>query len=203
MTQGTGSAMAENVQTDDVCTLLAPPVRLVFRWDGDRWTHQIAVGDAVLASSVEWDVDHGDPNRVVSPAFQQIAAPGPPVLVVGQWGRHHFSGVFTLTTEDRRVIVEVDTAVRTRAPLESLGSTYRVYLSSSDLTSADATAVEWTLGPPHPGRLRFEPGESDAGPARVDLAEAGRRETRVQVVAPIVDGRATHRLRYRWTWQSG
>jgi hypothetical protein len=193
--------MVQTLRTDDACTIEAPPVRLVFRWVGDRWAHSIQAGADTLATSEEWDALRGDPARVVSPAFQQLshqaAREGEQALLVGQWGPHHFSGVFTVTAGRTGVTIEADVAVRTRAELAALASTYRVHLASGDLVEADPAAAVWRAGPGAPGRLSLEP---DA-PARVSLAEAGRRETRVQADAAIVPGNRTQRLVYQWRWR--
>jgi hypothetical protein len=198
--------MSEILQSDDACTLSAHSLRLNFVWDGTRWTHKIEAGDVLLASTVEWETGLGDPTRVVSPAFQQMSiqqeGDTSRALLVGQWGHHHFSGVFTLTGDaSGMVLIEADVAVRTRGALEALASTYRVDLTSSDLIDADRSAIEWAVNSRSPGRLRFEAG---AAPSMgVSMAEAGRRMTRVQANAPLVsDSAATHRLLYRWRWIS-
>jgi hypothetical protein len=194
--------MPQTVLTDDSCSIEAPPVRLVFRWTGDRWSHAIEAGAETLASSEEWDAERGDPARVVSPAYQQLShghsALGEQALLVGQWGPHHFSGVFTVTGGGSGVVIEADVAVRTRADLASLASTYRVHRHSGDLAEANPSGIAWELAAPVPGRLRLEPGAT----GRVSLAEAGRRETRVQAEGIVVAGARSHRLVYRWCWSS-
>jgi hypothetical protein len=198
--------MSEILQSEDACTLSAHSIRLLFVWDGTRWTHRIETGDLLLASSVEWEPGLGDPTRVVSPAFQQMSiqqqGDSSRALLVGQWGHHHFSGVFTLSSDGSgMVLIEADVAVRTRGTLEALASTYRVGLTSSDLIDADHSAIEWAVDSGSPGRLRFEAGAAPS--MRVSMAEAGRRMTRVQANAPLVSGTAaTHRLLYRWRWIS-
>jgi hypothetical protein len=192
--------MAQTVQTDDALVIDAPPVRLSFRWDGLRWTHELFAAGTLLARSVEWEPGRDDPSTVVSPSFQQISAQNGPegarALLVGQWGRHHGSAVFDLTEDATGVAIEGDVAVRTREGLRSLASTYTVHRSSGDLVDAGPGGILWALDDPPGGVLRFEP----VAPARVGLAEAGRRLTRAQALGEVVPGAATQRLRYRWRW---
>jgi hypothetical protein len=195
--------MTQIVQNDAELALVAPPIRFAFRWDGVRWSHVLDAGGRTLASSVEGDPDRDDPTRVVSPAYQQASAregpAGAQALLVGQWGPHHCSAVFTLTEAGSAVVVEADVAVRSRAKLHALASTYVVHLTSSDLATAGPSAIDWNVDA---GRLRFEPAGPAGGAMRVGLAEAGRRATRVQATAAVDAAQATQRLHYRWCWQS-
>jgi hypothetical protein len=195
--------MAQIVQTDDEFTIVAPPIRLVFRWDGRRWAHELSSGGRVIASSVEWEPERDDPSRVVSPAYQQVSphmgSERAGALLVGQWGPHHGSAVFTVSDDENGVVIAADVAVRSRSVLEVLACTYTVHLSSSDLIDASPSAIDWRLDEPPGGRLRFETSQRN-GTGRVGLAEAGRRSTRVQASAEIVAGTATRRLEYRWRW---
>src|SRR5437016_4823086 len=126
--------MPQIAQTDDVLSIEAAPLRLAFRWDGLRWRHELLAADRRLASSVEWDSERDDPTRVVSPAFQQLslqeAPAGPQALLVGQWGNHHCSGVFTVTEDHGGAAITVDVAVRSRSGLRALASTYAVDMTS-------------------------------------------------------------------------
>ena len=187
-------------QTDDTLAVSAPPVRLTFRWDGRRWSHGLNVGAVQVASSVEFEPGRDDPARAVSPAYQQASLQEQTglarVLLVGQWGPHHGSAVFTVGDEPGGVAVEADVAIRSRAGLNVLAATYTVNRASGDLTDADPAAIFWTLDDAPGGRLGFEA----VGAAWVGLAEAGRRLTRVQAGAEVVAGASTHRLVYRWRW---
>ncbi|MGE3818253.1 MAG: hypothetical protein AB7I30_02360 [Isosphaeraceae bacterium] len=191
--------------TDDEVAIEAQPLRLIFRWVGDRWSHVIEVAGRRLASSVEWDAILGEPTRVVSPAFQQLnrqsSAGRDQALLVGQWGSHHFSGVFQVERTPTNVTLEVDVATRSRGVLESLAATYRVHLASGDLVDAGPDGVSWHPGPSN-GRLRLEPLPSGTSTPRVSLAEAGRGETSVQVEASVLAGESTRRLAYRWEWSN-
>jgi hypothetical protein len=193
--------MARIVQTDDDLTVDAPPLRLTFRWDGRRWSHALDVGGRVVASSVEFEPERDDPDRPVSPAYQQLTGQEEPgvarALLVGQWGPHHGSAVFSASDGPEGVVVEADVAVRSRTPLQSLAATYLAGFTSGDLADADPGGVVWDLAGTCSGRLRFEPG----GPScRVSLAEAGRAATRVQASAELAPGAANQRLLYRWVW---
>ena len=186
---------------DETRAFDAPPLRLTFRWDGARWSHGLAVSGRTIATSVESDPDRGDPDRAVSPAYQQLldqeSDAGTQALLVGQWGRHHGSVVFTLSATESAASVAADLAVRSGGALAFLAATYLVDLASGDLVDAGPSGIVWSLGGPEPGRLRFEP----AAGATVGLAEAGRRATRVQVLSEVTTGRNTHRFGYSWCWE--
>lgn len=187
-------------QTDDTLTVSAPPVRLAFHWDGLRWTHGLDLGAGPVAVSVEFEPGRDDPARAVSPAYQQASLQEEPgaarVLLVGQWGPHHGSAVFSVRDEPGGVAVEADVAVRSRGGLLALAATYTVDRASGDLLDADPAAIVWSLDECPGGRLSFEA----VGAARVGLAEAGRRLTRVQAGGEVVADASTHRLVYRWRW---
>lgn len=188
---------------DDRLEIVAGPLRLVFRWEGDRWSHSLEIHRRRLASTVEWDALLGEPTRVVSPAFQQLTHQGDSekseALLVGQWGAHHFSGVFRVTRAPAKVTLEVDVAVRSRGGLDALAATYRVHLPSGALLEAGPSGVSWRLDDPA-GVLRLEPGGPEPRTSRLALAEAGRLETTVQVEIPLRESAATRRLAYRWEW---
>jgi hypothetical protein len=192
--------MARIAQTDELLSIEADPLFAVFRWDGPRWRHELFLGDRRLASSVEWEQGRDDPTRVVSPAFQQLSHQegprGPRVLLVGQWGNHHCSGVFNFEEGSSGVSIGVDVAVRSRGSLVAMASTYTVELVASDLVEAGPTGVLWRVESPAAGLLRFEA----EPPASVSLAEAGRCATCLQARAPIDESALTHRLVYRWHW---
>ncbi|MFO0909123.1 MAG: hypothetical protein U0794_12375 [Isosphaeraceae bacterium] len=191
-------------QTETTCALDAGDVRLLFTWRGDRWSHQILLAGSAFASSFEWEAGQADSERVVSPAYQQLLVQEhggqSQVLTVGQWGRHHFSGVFVMSYDDGSARIDVDLAVRTRDPLLALASTYAVHRSSLDLENASPEGATWTTGLSETPRIRLEPAEPANGPSRVTLAESGRGETRVQVATPTDPRSANHRLLYRWRW---
>jgi hypothetical protein len=123
------------------------------------------------------------------------------LLLTGLYFSHHFSAAVTFSTDPHLPAgdsLEFDVADRCRSPVESLAATYLVGLDSGALEAADRGRIAWCVGPPNPGRL-----ELVAGPqAALTLAEAGRKATRVQIVAAIQPGTFTHRLRYSWRWTS-
>ena len=187
---------------DDSQAIAAGAFRLVFRHDGQRWSHEIAIGERVIAVSQESDPERDDPSRIACPTYQQCHAQEVPsareVLLVGLWGAHHCSGVFHVEERiEGEVQVNVDVAVRTRSQLLGLASTYRIRLTSQDLVSADVKGIIWRISEPVDGELRLIGGTE----TRLVLAEAGRRETVVQIDVPLTEPSTTRRLIYTWSWK--
>jgi hypothetical protein len=198
--------MARIVQTVEMLSLDATSLRLLFRWDGARWSHRIELEGDAIADSLEFQPGRDDPKQAPSPAYQQVSGQAQPgvarALLVGQWGPFHGSAVYSLFEDEgaREVVVESDIAVRGPSSLRSLASTYVVRLRSGDLASASPQGIAWNLRNGLVGQLGFEPlGAS----CHVSLAEAGRSATRVQVSADLTPGAATQRLLYRWRWRVG
>ena len=204
-------------QDEDRFLLRCAGVRITFVRSGERWTHHAAfgaesVGDLHLAevvSAVEGDPDRDTPDLVVSPVYQQIQQHefagdkirGICLLLTGQSFQHHFSAAVSLFRDPaspRFVVFDVDVADRCRGPVSFLAATYMVRLGSSELRAASAHEIAWVGSPLGDGRLELE---CDL-PAGLALAEAGRAATRVQVLAKIDPAASTHRLRYRWRWDS-
>jgi hypothetical protein len=140
---------------------------------------------------------------VISPAYQEIhehpVTGGIRVLLTGQSTPHHFSAVITAYAELEGFLIAFDVADRCRQPVEAIAATYLVRLGSSDLMDAGPGRVVWGGESLHHGRLEFEADD----PATAALSEAGRRASRVQVLARLVPATATHRLGYRWRWIPG
>ncbi len=197
---GASSSMIQVVESEGQCAIVAGPLRLVFEWDRDRWSHRVLISEVLLAESLEMNPERDDPTRVVSPPYQQLSHQrsndGVQALLVGQWGHHHCSGVFTVEEVESEFSIKVDVAVRTRAELNGLAATYVVFRTSSDLIDADTSGVVWGLDSPERTRLRFgvDP------PGLVGLAEAGRQATTVQASSRLVLGPSTQRLFYHWQW---
>jgi hypothetical protein len=204
-------------QGEDRFLLRGAGVRITFARVGDRWTHHAAFGDesagdlhlAEVASAIEGDPERDDPARVVSPVYQEIQQHefasdqirGICLLLTGQSFRHHFSAAVSLFRDPaspRFIVLDVDVADRCRAPVSSLAATYMVHLSSSELVAAGPHEIAWAGTALGDGRLELE---CDL-PATLALAEAGRQATRVQALAAIDPATSTHRLRYRWRWDS-
>lgn len=191
--------------TDDTRRIAVRGLTLEFRWTGDRWAHELILDPKRAASRVvrsfELTPDHVQPERVVSPSYQDLHlhdGEGPPrFLLVGQSGPHHFSAVFTVLELDGESRVDVDVADRCRSVVAGLGATYIVDLPSGDLRDADTERLTWQPGTV-PGTLAFEA----ITPTRLAFAEAGRRATRAQADAPIDVAMQTHRLAYRWRWMA-
>ena len=192
--------MPELVTDGDCRAIVARTLRLAFRWTGDRWAHALELpgGDPLpIVRSLEGDPDRDHSARVVSPAYQQLEFQERgatwQALLVGQSGPHHFSAVFELTEAADAVEVAVDVADRCRAPIEALACTYLIEALSGDLIDAGPTGVAWSLAT---GRLDFR----TTDPAHTQLAEAGRRASRVQANFALLPGVQTHRGAYQWRW---
>ncbi|QEH38240.1 hypothetical protein OJF2_68380 [Aquisphaera giovannonii] len=200
-------------QADDRVVVEAAGARLAFLREGDRWIHSLAFEVAGMATqpapaapliaTVETPSDHDDPARVISPVYQGLhrhdLGDGNAVciLLTGLLHLHYFSAsvVCRIDPATGGVEVDFDVADRCRSPVSALAATYLVGLSSSDLADAGPHRVAWHLADPASRlELTAEPPEALA------LAEAGRRASRVQVVAAIDAAGFTHRLRYRWRW---
>lgn len=195
----TTAGVLELESSDDRRAIVTPSLRLVFFWTGDRWRHQVELGDlGPLVASVEILGDHRDHARVLSPAYQQFhwehRGRSVHAMLLGQSGPHHFSAVFTVCEMAEGAEVTVDVADRCRSEVTELAATYHVRLLGGDLATAEPERVAWS--PVSGKRLIFT-----AQPqARIALAEAGRQATRVQVLAGPRPKDYTHRLAYAWQW---
>ncbi|MDX2037672.1 MAG: hypothetical protein SFX72_13560 [Isosphaeraceae bacterium] len=194
--------MDDHSTAPDAPALDLPPLRVVFEWTGDRWTHRLEVSGNPLARPVDLAPEAENPARVVSPAYQQLEfqdAPdgsGRQALGVGQTGPHHFSAVFWSRRIDGRPAIDVDVADRSRANIEFLAATYTVFRTSGDLLSADERRISWSIDADHVLELHA------LGDAALCLSEAGRSATRIQIVARLHTAEKTHRCRWRWTLES-
>lgn len=194
---------------DERATLLAEGLGLEFRKLGDRWAHAI-VGPGpgrVLAESTSAPPGDEDPARVVSPVYQELQLHGPEtgpslcLLLTGLFFQHHFSAAVTLSrdpVQGRGVFLDLDVADRCRSRVECLAATYLVRLDSGALVSADPERIAWQVDSPGAGLLELVA----VPPAALAIAEAGRKATRVGILASIQPGSFTHRLRYGWRWTS-
>ena len=169
----------------------------------DRWTHAILAPRTLdgppetIARAVEWSPTPGEPDRVAGPVFQemqmQLDPEGrPQILLLGMSGRHHFSGVFTLSKTANGITLAVDVVDRCRGELAALASTYTVALHSGDLVASDQTSVTWSLDG---CRLDFTAGDS----TQLALAEAGRGATRVQAIWVESGKSQSRRWQYDWS----
>ncbi len=187
-------------ETDKGYAMGAGPFRLAFTWDGLRWSHALSFEDRLLASSLEMDPERDDPARLISPAYQQFShqegGGGVQALLVGQWGAHHCSGVFTFEFENPGISIAVDVAVRSRGVIEALAATYFVHRTSGELRDANPSMIVWDLEGQQPSRLRFEA----RAPSVVCLADGGRQATSIQASGRVDPDSLTQRLYYRWQW---
>jgi hypothetical protein len=190
---------------DDRAVLSAPGLSLSFTRVGDRWSHclESTHGKGVgVARSDDLTVGE-DERQIVSPVYQEVHrhqpadGPGLCLLLTGRCFQHHFSAAVTLRKDPEQpgfLEVDFDVADRCRAPIESLAATYLVGLDSGARVDADPGRIAWRSVDWGLDRIELcvEP------PSSLVLAEAGRQAMRVQVLAAILPGTFTHRLRYRW-----
>jgi hypothetical protein len=194
--------------TDESATITAGSFRLRFQRTADRWAHalELAVGGAwtTVARSVEGNADRDLPDRVVSPAFQELqlqrSEVGARALLVGQSGPHYFSAVFQVVEAAGVVQFEADIVDRCRTPVVALASTYYVALDSGAIADAGPSGILWEPADWHGGRLAFLPSGPPDPSTRIGLREAGRGAAQVQAEALIGGQNATRRWFYQWRW---
>jgi hypothetical protein len=201
-------------QTDERLSINGPDWVVRFDRAGDRWTHRLLFGisdrdHAEIVSAVESDCERDDPTRIVSPVYQELQRHEPAgdqidgvcLLLTGHFFQHHFSAAINLFRDPDSpsyVVLDFDVADRCRSPVQSLAATYLVRLGSSDLANADPQEIAWNPGMIVPGRVEIRCGP----PCRLALEEAGRQAARVQAMAVMDPAKFTHRLHYRWRWES-
>jgi len=144
------------MRIDPVPSLAAGSLTITFDWRHDRWGHRVAVGDRVVAESVEDSAD-GDPRWPAAPVLTEVtpttAAGRPAIVGVGLAGRSHFSASFAPhPTLPDTVLVEIACRVQERPG--RLGSTYRTadgrVVRTVPLGQADSDAlprtIQWSYG---------------------------------------------------------
>jgi hypothetical protein len=197
-------------ESDDRAVMSGPGLRLAFARLGDSWTHRLELpgaNDREIACAVESDLERDSPARIVSPVYQEIhrheraLAPGLCLLLTGRLFQHHFSAAVSLRIDPDRpggLVLDIDVADRCRTLVESVAATYLVRLDQSALVDAGPHLITWHVEEQCPARIELiaDP------PCTLALAEAGRRGSRVQVLAAIQPATFTYRLRYRWRWTS-
>lgn len=170
---------------------------LVFERVGEHWAHHLG---ARHVCSVEADAELQPADTVVSPTYQDLhdqpADAAHRVFLVGQFGKHHFSSVFEIVSDESGVRVDVDVSDRCPHMIGSLASTY--LLSECRIDACEDETL----------RLHVASGSDLATlslhavpPARA-VARASDVATRTltQVVAGIDPSARTHRWHYRWIW---
>jgi hypothetical protein len=190
---------------EDQRILLAPGVRLAFRWTRDRWTHALEIqqrptpGWLPVARAVEDDATPEKSAFVMSPAYQEIEPhafePGVRALLTGQSGPHHFSAVVTTRVNSRSILCEFDIADRCRSPVQALACTYEMDLDVGDLLDAGPRRIVWGSGI-CAGTLEL----LAEMPAQLALDASRPRAYRVQAIAQIDPKSFTHRCLYQWRW---
>lgn len=208
----------DEVERGDAFAIRGPRERITLARTSGRWAHRIELGSGVsgetspLITTVEVDPEQADPERVVSPVYQELhrhefagdECRGVCVLLTGHQFQHHFSAalsVFRDPDDPQSVVLDVDLADRCRAPVASLAASYALRLDGGSLIDAGESAITWRVPDLGPGFDRLEL-RCDA-PGTLALSERGRAATRVQILAGLHPTFFTHRLRYRWRWSAG
>jgi hypothetical protein len=112
----------------DPILITAGPVAVRFRWQGDRWGHEVLGPRATLLwRSVEGPGGRGDPRWPESPAWVSISRLGSggaaPLLAVGQAGRTHYSAAIAPDPAHPEAL-RFDVAARIQEGPGWVGSTY-------------------------------------------------------------------------------
>ncbi|MFM8635946.1 MAG: hypothetical protein ACKOEX_14250 [Planctomycetia bacterium] len=129
------------------------PVTVRFTWMGDRWSHEVSVGEGHVWRSVEGPrAADGDDRWPASPVLVELSpietASGPAILGVGRAGRSHFSAsIGADPIHPGHVRFEI--ACRVAEPPAWLGSTYhaaggRVVVEPSDGPGNLPATIEWS-----------------------------------------------------------
>lgn len=187
---------------DEECSIITPNFRVRFRLAGDRWVHLVErpVGGVWrrFAEPLQ-GADLGEGRaRVINPIYQEVhtqrTAQGDRLLAIGRWGKHHFSAVFSIVSDETQSALEVDVADRCRESFAPLACTYRVSALPGELAGASRTHAVWDL-PEGRWRLDAEP------PNSLVLAELGRIGISAQVMAGMDRASFTQRCHYRLAFQ--
>lgn len=170
----------------------------IFLDSDDRLGHGLHGPDfeSLLIQSVESKPEHEQAGPA-SPVFQHVheedLKQGPARMTVGQWGKIHFSGVF-LQTAPGTVHCDIAARVRT-AQAVPLASTYTVSRTSSNIISADESAI--VLDVPELSQIL----RITAGPgSRMVMAEAGRSALRVQILPSVLADTEASARTIQWSY---
>lgn len=190
-------------------TIATARLRLRFTRLRDRWTHAIEVrrpnGFQVVAAAVEMDEGPESSQSVISPTYQDLELvheeADAVALLVGQWGSHHFSGVFRVnegTPDDPGDTIVVDVAHRCRQRVGALACAYRLSFAPVELVDADASGAIWEYLP-GPCYLNLTTLVDESTPAQVSLGEFDESGSLLQIEARRARAAATQRCRFAWS----
>lgn len=112
----------------DPILITAGAVAVRFRWQGDRWGHEVfGPRSTPLWRSMEGPGAGGDPRWPESPAWVSLSRLGAgeeaPLMAVGQAGRTHFSAVIAPDPAEAEVL-RFDLAARVQEGPGWIGSSY-------------------------------------------------------------------------------
>ncbi len=181
---------------------------LVFDRHGESWSHHMGSlgadgrwegGSARLLASVEALPERLEVERIVSPTYQDLhvdrSKREPEVLLVGQYGPHRYSAVFSLECGDDVGIV-VDLADRCRQSYDNLACTYQL-AERATFESGDQRRLVFGWPAPSDAWVQLEAAE----PASVQARPVNAFTTLVQVLTTPAQASATHRCRYALRWR--
>jgi len=130
-------------------------LRVVFRWEGDRYGHEILTADGRKLTSVEGTPEASWPP---SPPLQQLSkeALGDQTIVfgVGAAGTSHWSLSVDVERSEAGPAICFDWACRVKDPPQVVGSTYRGDRSILDVDAGGSRQVD-----PDNVSVRVEPSE--------------------------------------------
>lgn len=206
--------MIEYLATDTDRTFATAETRLVFTEADGRWTHRFDIRRGAdwttVAAAVEADESRAEPDRVVSPTYQEIQVPPAPaadtakILLLGRFGAHHFAASVTFVA--RRVgplphaQAVFDIADRCRSTVRSLAATYAISLPAPLLADAEEDGLRWWTDDDRAGMILLHAVPTEQAPGRVTLSEAGRAAMLAQAAIEPDPAAATHRLLYSWAF---
>jgi hypothetical protein len=143
-------------QSDNERAICTPFCRLVFRQNGERWSHVMEVGEPghwhPAATAVEAPIATA-PEQAAWPTYQELymrerkdAIEG---LFVGQHGPHHFSAAMhasqTVEFGTLDFLVRFEVAVRSRVPGSALEALYHVHARESAWEWGAETGSCWSF----------------------------------------------------------
>jgi hypothetical protein len=164
-------------QGDGWQALSSGPLRVEFRWRGDRWGHTVLLASAsgwqAVVRSVEQSAEASSSHARIggedlpkTPALQQLHVDrmdcGLCVMGVGQSGGHHFAAAFTLQETPPRLCVDVADRIRDGDGESPITSAY-------ELVAHRSCSADFRIEPAMQSETSFTWRPRDLGESRVCL----------------------------------